>query len=89
MHIYEILGCTQEMRSESIRAQSDMGIRMPRGYSDIHNGPDLRRTLDMLFATLISANDYFSQTLHRYLVVVHFREGACLGLTTIAVAGRS
>lgn len=47
VHIYEILGCTQEMRSESIRAQSDMGIRVPRGYSDIHNGPDSRRTLDM------------------------------------------
>lgn len=44
MHIHEILGCTQEMRSESIRAQSDMGIRVPRGYSDIHNGPDSHRT---------------------------------------------
>lgn len=76
VHIDEILGCTQEMRSESIPAQSDMGIRMPRGYSDIHNGPDSRRTLDMLFATLISANDYFSQILHRCLAVAYFRESA-------------
>lgn len=71
LHIYEILGCTQEMRSESIHSQSDMGIRVPRGYSDIHNGPDSRRayTLDTLFTVLISPNDYSSRMLYRYLAV--------------------
>lgn len=72
VHIHEIFECTQEMRFESIRAQSDMWIHVLHRYSDIHNGPDSRRTLDMLFATLINSNDYALQMPHQYLTISHF-----------------